>query len=95
MACCGWASPASAAWLAGAPRWLSWWCWGASGLFAILWLSASQSARDPETQPASTGTDTFANGLQSALLFMPWCWLVVVALVWTILRRTREAQLAE
>ena len=75
------------AWLAGAPRWLSWWCWGATGLFAILWLSASQSARNPETQPASTGTDTFANGLQSALLFMPWCWLVIVALVLALSRR--------
>ena len=76
-----------AAWLAGAPRWLSWWCWGATGLFAILLLSASQSARDPETQPATTGTDTFANGLESALLFMPWSWLVVVALVLALSRR--------
>ena len=76
-----------AAWLAGAPRWLSWWCWGATGLFAILLLSASQSARDPETQPATTGTDTFANGLESALLFMPWSWLVIVALVLALSRR--------
>jgi hypothetical protein len=76
-----------AAWLAGAPRWLSWWCWGASGLFAILWLSASQNGSDPETQPASSGTDTFANGLQSALLSMPWCWLLIVALVLALSRR--------
>ena len=79
-----------AAWLAGAPRWLSWWCWGATGLFAILLLSASQSARDPETQPATTGTDTFANGLESALLFMPWSWLVVVALVLALSRRAHH-----
>jgi hypothetical protein len=79
-----------AAWLAGAPRWLSWWCWGATGLFAILLLSASQSARDPETQPATTGTDTFANGLESALLFMPWSWLVVVALVLDLSRRAHH-----
>lgn len=76
-----------AAWLAGAPRWLSWWCWGSSGLFAILWSSASLHGGDPETQPASSGTDTFANGLQSALLFMPWCWLVIVALVLVLSRR--------
>jgi hypothetical protein len=78
------------AWLAGAPRWLSSWCWGATGLFAILWLSASQSARNPETQPASIGTDTFANGLQSALLFMPWSWLVIVALVLALRRRAHH-----
>ena len=75
------------AWLGDAPRWLSWWCWGATGFFAILWLSASQNGRDPETQPASTGTDTFANGQQSALLFMPWCWLVLAALVLALSRR--------
>ena len=75
-------------WLGGAPRWLSWWCWVATGLFAILWLSAWQNGRDPETQAASVGTDTFANGLQSALLFMPWCWLVLVALVLTLVRRS-------
>jgi hypothetical protein len=79
-----------AAWLAGAPRWLSWWCWGATGLFAILLLSASPSARDPETQPATTGTDTFANGLESALLCMPWSWLVVVALVLALSRRAHH-----
>jgi hypothetical protein len=79
-----------AAWLAGAPRWLSWWCWGSTGLFAILWLSAAQSAGNSETQPASTGTDTFGNGLQSALLFMPWCWLVVVALVLAVSRRAYD-----
>jgi hypothetical protein len=79
-----------AAWLAGAPRWLTWWCWGATGLFVILLLSASQSARDPETQPATTGTDTFANGLESALLFMPWSWLVVVALVLALSRRAHH-----
>jgi hypothetical protein len=76
-----------AAWLAGAPRWLSWWCWGATALFAIFWLSASQNGGDAEAQPASSGTDTFANGLQSALLFMPWCWLVIVALVLALSRR--------
>jgi hypothetical protein len=76
------------AWLARAPRWLSWWCWVATGLFAILWLSAWQNGRDPETQAASVGTDTFANGLQSALLYLPWCWLVLVALVLTLVRRS-------
>jgi hypothetical protein len=76
------------AWLARAPRWLSWWCWVATGLFAILWLSAWQNGRDPETQAASVGTDTFANGLQSGLLYLPWCWLVLVALVLTLVRRS-------
>ena len=80
-----------AAWLADAPRWLSWWCWGSTGLFAILWLSASRNGGDPETQPASMGTDTFANGLQSALLFMPWSWLVIVALVLGLSRRAHHS----
>ena len=86
-----------AAWLAGAPRWLSWWCWGSTGLFAILWLSASERGTRPAAAPhrrgphpllASTGTDTFVNGLQSALLFMPWSWLVIVALVLSLVRRS-------
>ena len=45
---------------------------------------------DPETKPASIGTDTFANGLQSALLYMPWSWLVIVALVLALVAPSPE-----
>ena len=69
------------AWLSGAPRWLSWWCWGSCGLFAILLLSALQGARDPDRDPASLSSDTFASGFLGTLLYMPWNWLVLVSLV--------------
>jgi hypothetical protein len=75
------------AWLGGAPRWLSWWCWGASGLFAILWLSALQSARDPDREPAGMSGDTFSSGFQATLLSMPWNWLVLVSLVLALVFR--------
>ena len=82
------------AWLSGAPRWLSWWCWGASGLFAILLLAALNSARDPDREPASMSGDTFSSGFEATLLYMPWNWLVLVSAVLALVRRSRTGQLA-
>ena len=75
------------AWLSGAPRWLSWWCWGASGLFAILLLAALDSARDLDREPASMSGDTFSSGFQATLLSMPWNWLVLVSMVLVLVFR--------
>jgi hypothetical protein len=86
-----WLSIASlGAWLGDAPRWLTWWCWGGTALFAVLWLSTAQSARTTENDSASFATDTFAGGLQATVLSMPWNWLVLVALVLAVALRDRR-----
>jgi len=88
-----WLSIASlGAWLTDAPRWLTWWCWGAAVLFAVLWLSTSESARTTENDSASFATDTFSSGLQAAVLNMPWNWLVLVALVLAFALRDRRPE---
>jgi hypothetical protein len=78
------------AWLAGAPRWLRWWCWVATGLFAILLLSARQSAAGAELPPSGLKYDNFGSGFEGAMLGMPWNWLVLVSLVLALVHRTRE-----
>jgi hypothetical protein len=79
------------AWLGGAPRWLSWWCWGSCALFAILCLAAVQSARDPGREPARVASDTFSSGFLGTLLYMPWNWLVLVSLVLALVFRARTS----
>jgi hypothetical protein len=75
-----------AAWLSRAPRWLAWWCWISTGLFALLSLGAHQSSADPDLDPATT--ETWFGGVTMALL-VPWIWLVPLALVAALVTRNR------
>ena len=77
------------AWLAGAPRWLRWWCWVATVLFAILLLSARQSADSAELPSAGRDHQSFGTGFETAITAMPWCWLVLVAAVLAVATRYR------
>ncbi len=75
------------AWLAGAPLWLKWWCGLGSALFGLLWLNARSEAADREPPTAGWDHQGFADGFETALLQMPWAWLVVVAAVMAVLFR--------
>jgi hypothetical protein len=72
------------AWLAGAPRWLRWWCWVATGLFAILLLSARQSADGAEAPISGLDHQSLDTGFATAMTAMPWNWLVLVASILSV-----------
>jgi hypothetical protein len=80
------------AWPAGAPRWLRWWCWIATGLFAILLLSARQSAAGSEPPPSGLKYDNFDTGFETAMASMPWTWLIPLSAVLALVQwsRTRD-----
>jgi hypothetical protein len=80
------------AWLAGAPRWLRWWCGVSLGLFAILWLGARTSANDRDLEPAGLSSDTFSSGFEGTMLSMPWNWLVPISLVLALVFRARAGR---
>jgi hypothetical protein len=75
--------------LAGASRWLRWWCGVSLGLFALLWLGARTSANDADIEPASLSGDTFWSGFGGTMLYMPWNWLVLLSLVLALVQRSR------
>jgi hypothetical protein len=83
------------AWLAGAPRWLRWWCWVATGLFAILLLSTRQNAESAELPISGLKYQSFGTGFDTALTAMPWSWLVLVAAVLAVATRYRERHRVE
>lgn len=83
------------AWLAGAPRWLRWWCWAATGVFAILLLSARQSAEGAEPPASGLDHQHFGTGFDTAMTAMPWNWLVLVGAVLAVVTWTRNRDRVE
>ena len=68
-----------AARLCRAPRWLTVWCWVSTGLLVVVAIACRSNAGDTDLDPASS-YDTVGSGFTTTLQ-MPWCWLVVAALV--------------
>ena len=78
-----------AAWLSGAPRWLTWCCRCALVVLGLLAVDAhANAATAPES--GSPGFDTWSDGVSTALM-MPWNWLLVVALVLAVVVRARAS----
>jgi hypothetical protein len=76
------------AWLAGAPRWLRWWCWLATGLLAVLLVNARREASTRDLEHDLPG-NTFAGGFETAIAHMPWTWLVPVSAILALVHWSR------
>jgi hypothetical protein len=81
------------AWLAGAPTWLRWWCWLATGLLAVLLVNARLEAAARDLRHDLPG-NSFAGGLETAMISMPWAWLVPVSAVLAVVHRSRTRHVA-